>query len=235
MSSIARHGFAWVSRAVALLILVLLVSTAGRLVIGAPSSPGDETATRSDKFWELLTRKGHYALDYDSIGEIAADVHLVVRGRITDIRTSSFRYFERRVGETSDDPNEDPLVPILTAIVRVDEVLKGTPSMREPGTIEVSLDVPWPHWEDVLLPNIPTEDHVFFLMNDAQQRAESGYPEDDPKTSPFLYWRPNGDQAVLRFNAGRVDVIEPILGRYPSDLAGAPYWQVAQAVEATAD
>lgn len=233
MTSLRRRGLEWLSRIVAAFILVALLSMAGRPIVGA-SLVGDEVTSRSAKFWELLTRKGHYAQDYDSVEEITDAVHLVVRGRITEIRTSTFRYFERRVGETSDDPNEDPLIPILVGIVRVDEVLKGTPNMRDPGLIEVSLDVPWPEWEDVLLPNLPAEDDVFFLMNDAQQRAELGFPEDDPKTSPFLYWRPNGDQAVLRLTAGRVDVIEPIPGRYPSDLNGATYWHVARAVEATA-
>jgi hypothetical protein len=164
---------------------------------------------------------GHYAQQYASVEEITHAVHLVARGHIVDIRTSAFRYFERRIGENTDDPNEDPLIPILIGVVRVDEVLKGAPKMREPGYIEVSLDSPWKGWES-LRANLPNEDDVFFLMNDALQRSELGFPEDDPTTSPFLYWRPNGDQGVLRLIDGKVDVIEPIVGRYPIELNGLP-------------
>ena len=219
----------WLTRLVAAFTLVLLVSAGASPLIGATAETDQE---RSDTFWDPFVRKGHYAQQYESIEEITDAVHLVVRGQLTEIRLGSFRYFERRLGENSGDPNEDPLIPILIGVVRVDEVLKGTPMMRTPGFIEVSLDSPWKGWEQDLRPLIPKETDVFFLMNDAQQRAEMGFPEDDPKTSPFLYWRPNGDQAVLRLVDGKVVVIEPIIGRYPSELNGLPSEALLSAVDA---
>ena len=223
----ARAMGGWLSQLAAASTLVLLVSVGVSPLVGAPAETSE---ARSDAFWDPFTRKGHYAQQYESLEEISDAVHLVVRGQLVDIRTGAFRYFERIVGLDTNDPDEDPLVPILIGVVRVDEVLKGSPMMREAGFIEVSLDSPWNGWEQHLRMNLPNDDNVFFLMNDAQQRSELGFPEDDTETSPFLYWRPNGDQAVLRLLDGQVEVIEPIVGRYPSALDGVTSEEVRDRV-----
>ena len=169
---------------------------------------------RSDLFWSPITRRGAYAQNYDSVGDITKAVHLVVRGRVVDVKVADFLPFEGDVEQ----------IPILVGIIAVNDVLKGRPQMRVPGTVEVSLDAAWPDWEKTLLANLPADDDLFLLlMNDAQQRTELGYAVKDPENEPYLYWRPNGDQAVLRDIDGRVDVIEPEADRYPFALDGVAF------------
>lgn len=182
------------------------------------------TVEHSDAFWNPIQQSGLYGYNYDSLADISQSVHAIVRGRIAALRVGDFMPYE----------GEAVPIPILIATVTIDEVLKGELESRTGTTIEVSLDPPWPEWESQLLPSLPAHDHLFFLMNDAQQRAELGYPA-RADNERYLYWRPNGDQAVLRIIDGKVAVIEPEPGRYPESLHGTPVEQVTDTIEAALD
>lgn len=190
-----------------------------------PLPSADAELHRSDHFWDPVQHYGNFGLVYDSLDEITRDVHLVVRGRIAEVKLGQFETFE----------GDFEPIPILIGVVVVDEVIKGELKSRVPGRIEVSLDPPWRDWEDHLLPNIPRHDHLFFLMNDEQQRAEFGYEARDPANSPYLYWRPNGYQAVLRNIEGRIAIIEPEFAEFPVLLDGTPFDAVLQDVRLSAE
>jgi hypothetical protein len=210
-----------------LLTLGLIIGTAvaapRMLSVGQYAIAGDEA--KSDAFWSLFNTRGNYTQNFASVEEMAKKVHLVVRGRIVDVRPGQFMFWE---------PGDDPPAPLILAIVQVDDVLKGSPNMRTPGFIEVSLDTPWDGWEKDVRPSIPAHEHLFFLFNDDQQRVEGGFERQDPANSPYLYWRPNGDQAVLREIDGHIAVFDPVDGRFPAELDGSNAAEVEAAIRASA-
>lgn len=190
-----------------------------------PHNSEDDELHRSNHFWDPVQHYGMFGLVYDSLDEITRDAHLVVRGRLVEVKLGKFETFEG---------DFDP-IPILIGVVAVDEVIKGEPRSRVPGRIEVSLDPPWRDWEDHLLPNIPRHEHLFFLMNDERQRAELGYEARDQANSPYLYWRPNGYQAVLRNIDGRIAIIEPEFEEFPAALDGSSFDAALEDVRMSAE
>jgi hypothetical protein len=218
-----------------LLVVVAITLIAGHALLSSDASTSAHSlpdADRSERFWNRLTAFGDYGLVYDSIAEMGREAHVIVSGRIIDFTHSEFYPFDPRPAEP-DDPRS---WPILVAVVEVEAVLKGTPQMRTANRIEVALDVS-PADEGYLRDHLPLHPHLFFLMHDARQRTELGYPLSDPDNERYRYWRPNGYQAVLRVISGRVAVIkpraeweQPYADMFPIELDGSPLENVLSAL-----
>lgn len=192
----------------------ILPTAVPSLATATPINPSAEKA-RSDAFWEALVGVGAlYNFEYDSLADISADVDLIVRGRIADVYIAP-----DRTGEEELDT--------IWATVAVEDILKGEPITRNPGTIEVMLWFPG-QW-DTVRTNVPSEDALFFLMYDTADAIRRGDDIRNPEWSRYTYWRPN-DQAVLRNIDGRVSVIarDEIIeewgpDRFPVPLEGQPF------------
>jgi hypothetical protein len=180
------------------------------------------TALGAGEFWTRLTSFGDYGYEYSSLADISSEAHVVVVGRITGFAEYDFRPFDPTPPEAGDTWSW----PMLVAIAQVSTVLKGEVAMREAGFVEIAIDA-GPDDMEFLLAHLPSNEHVFFLMNDYQQRRELGYPSLDESNERYRYWRPNGYQAVLPIVNGRVAVIgpqheweAPYASRFPAELDG---------------
>jgi hypothetical protein len=180
-------------------------------------SPEGHDRPRSDAFWRSITHVGHYGLTYESLSEITAATHLIVRGHVTGAREGYFYPY----GGGSDQ------IPITVGLFTIDEILKGQPESRQPGVIEVAelADT------ETTSANLPSDGVLLFLMNEAQQRAEAGNPLTDPEQERYTYLRPNGYQCVLRNWNGRVIVTDrnEIEG-FPEALHGTDFAAVIDEV-----
>lgn len=176
----------------------------------------------SDRYWGALTHFGLYGWTYDSLAEITRDSHLVVRGRVTDLRSEMHQGFEE--GEFMGRG-----VRVVYGIVTVHEVLKGVPETRVPGTVEVAQL----GWEGLTVADLPQHDVILFLKNYAQMRVDEGAaPSEDPP-GRYYYRRPNGYQCVLRNIEGQIEIIDgprgwqDAFGPFPSGLVGRSFDDVA--------
>ena len=151
---------------------------------------------------------------------MTADAHLVVRGRVVDYSSGTVQTFEKVEGLEN--------LPVLIGIVAIEEVIKGIPVTKAPGTIRVARLVP---------PNpsgaeFPTGEVVLFLKNYAQWRVDEGVAASTDPEDIFLYDRPNGYQAVLRNVAGVTTLFDgppgwqEAFGPFPSELEGRMFEQL---------
>lgn len=169
---------------------------------------------RSDLFWDELTYIGtDGGFRYASIAEMTNAVHLVVTGRVVGIDRGTFHPYEANPLEGVSPQAYD----VMLLVIEVDEVLKGEPVERAPGLLQIRLPGGDP---EVLEANIPTHEHLFFLMNDGQWRLDLGYRLWDEETERMTYVRPNPFQSVIRNIDGLVNVIRP----YHPDGESADYW-----------
>lgn len=200
-------------------IVVVLALSLGFTLKAASTPASNETeltgSGRAEAFWMPFTNY-HFPLnDFESVNDIADYAHVIVRGRILTVQEAFFVPYE--VVDATER------MPILVATVAVDEVLKGEVESRTSGALELALDPAWPDWEESLASSIPRDEHLFFLVNEAQQKRELGYEALDPVNSPYRYWRPNRDQAVLWNDGGMVAINESQRGRYPLPVADMEY------------
>lgn len=179
--------------------------------------------TVPEPFWDRVTNFGMYGLTYGSLEEIVDHAHLVVVGRVVD------------TSEGTVHPYDGPFGPsdLVLGTVAVDEVLKGLPVMRQEGKIEVAEL----GWQGIDAADLPKGQSLLFLMNDAQQRAEYGYPASDEANERYRYWRPNGYQAVIPNVGGRAHVVgdwsswQRITGQtFPGDVDGMRFSDLVSAV-----
>lgn len=119
-------------------------------------------------------------------------------------------------------------------VVTVDEVLKGTPQAKMPGTILVARLAQ----RGLSEADLPAGEVVLFLNNYAQQRVESGAaPSKDPDDR-YYYSRPNSYQGVLRNFDGVVEVVdvprrwEEFVGPLASRLDGKPFGEIVDRIRA---
>jgi hypothetical protein len=175
---------------------------------------------RSDFFWGKVTNFAVYGHTYDSLDEITRAAHVVVRGRVTDLRLGEVQPFGRDLPDEMAQP-----YPEIFGSVSIDEVLKGDPIMRTPGFIEVA----GLGRSSMSVADLPEGEFIIFLMNHARQREERGLAASDDPDDRFHYERPNGYQCVLRNSNGSVDIIdgpegwEEALGPFPSGLDGVAF------------
>lgn len=196
------------------------------LVATAPATPPLNLSERerSERYWNAVTDYGLYGQRYDSLEDITRAVHLVIRGRVTGFQPGQIHPFASDLG-----PRQT-----IFGIVTVDEVLKGEPQMKVPGTVLVA-ELGWP---DMTLADLPSGEAIFFLMNYAQQREEDGVAPSADENDRFYYARPNGYQAVLVNLGGRVEVpADPaddwpssFPSKFPARLDGVAFDEVAASV-----
>ncbi len=124
----------------------------------------------------------------------------------------------------------------IWAHVAIDEVLKGQPALRS-DFLEVAMGTA-AGWE-LARDNIPNEEFVLFLMNEASYRDRYGQDPIDPETETYMYWAPN-DQAVFREVDGKMQPANAQRmrdeygdNRFPLGLAGDSFNGVVDRVRAT--
>jgi hypothetical protein len=150
---------------------------------------------RSDRFWRGVTDYGPYNYEYSSLDEMALEAHLIVRGQVVGFAS----------GVTHPYAGDWPPYGTIIGLVEVVEILKGKPNTREVGIIEVQ-NLGWSGITDA---DLPGDEVILFLMNDAEVRREYGVGLSDPENQPFRYWRPNPYQSALRIINGDFRFLRP--------------------------
>ncbi len=160
----------------------------------APTEPLSDLE-RSDRFWRGVTDYGPYNYEYSSLDEMALEAHLIVRGQVVGFAS----------GVTHPYAGDWPPYGTIIGLVEVVEILKGKPNTREVGIIEVQ-NLGWSGITDA---DLPGDEVILFLMNDAEVRREYGVGLSDPENQPFRYWRPNPYQSALRIINGDFRFLRP--------------------------
>ena len=105
-------------------------------------------------------------------------------------------------------------------MVSIDEVLKGVPTILDPGGVLVAR-----LGGSELATDLPRGEIVIFLKNYGRLREETGKGLFDDPSDQFFYGRPNGYQSVLR----NLDCIVRVVrgpdgdgapGQFPASLDG---------------
>jgi hypothetical protein len=195
-----------------------------------PTPTASDPLAQSNRFWAPWTEPilGHLPLDATSLAEAAEQADLIVRGRILDLY----------VGEMWVMDNTS--FPLDYVKVEVAEILKGEPHWRTPGFVEVqvgdSADL-----EEVRA-MMPTHDHLWFLMYEANRASRGDSPMASAEIAPYAYFISNEYQGVFRDIGGTVRLIQPeevarVLGpeHFPLMLEGANFDQVVDEVRDLAD
>ena len=190
----------------------------------APTAEADATSPSSGGYWDAVTRYAPTNFHYDTLDAIVADSHLIVRGRLVGISEGKIKPFDQSLDD----------LPVVFAVVQVDEVLKGTPESEQTGVILVARLARADDSET----DLPKDEVVLFLKNYAQMRVDLGAApanEDDR----YYYVRPNGYQAVLVNRDG--DLFVPLppadwgdsFGTFPSDLNGTSFADVTDQIKSS--
>lgn len=198
---------------------------------GPAPTPVDPVSERerSEIFWGRVSNFAPYGHTYDSLADITAAAHLVVRGRIVDLELGQVHPFGADLPDDISAP-----YPEIFGVVEITEVLKGEPVSRTPGLIEVA----GLGRSSMTIDDLPGGEFIIFLMNHAQQREERGLPPSADPDDRFHYERPNGYQCVLREIDGVIDIIdgpagwEEAFGPFPSGLDGKPIDELAEDLRA---
>lgn len=199
-----------------------------------PASPmpamalADEIA-QSDRFWLAHSDFAPTNYHYDSLAQMTADAHLIVRGRLVGTHAGTLQPFNAPDG--MDDARR-----VIFGVVAIDEVLKGTPNTLIPGSVLVArLGACDQRPED-----LPRGEVLLFLKNYRQMRLETGSGPSSDSNDGFYYARPNGYQGVLRNLGGVVRIVEPaedsgeLLEGFPLQLNHEPFADVVAAVRQAA-
>jgi len=165
-----------------------------------------------------------YDEEFESLSEMYEAVHVVLRGRIAGAY----------IGQEIID-EDGPPIPLAFISITTGEILKGIPASVTAGQVEVRL---WPagsNWDEIRN-DLPDEEYLFFLYNDAEHRSDHDLPSDDAELEATTYFRPN-DQAVIRELDGVVSTFEYFaaacqygMDRFPLGLEGAAFEEVVQQV-----
>lgn len=183
---------------------------------------------KSDRFWAASTFFGPTNFMYSSLEEMTADAHLVVVGRVVGIDMAGPLPVE--------DPGVEQARPMRFAVVAIDEVLKGSPNMKNAGKVLVARLLSTDQTEA----DLPRERFVIFLKNYQQLRVEFGKGLFNDDSDRFYYGRPNGYQTVLRNINGTVKLVEGSEGEaapqdeFPGPLAGESFEDVLDAIRQAA-
>jgi hypothetical protein len=175
----------------------------------APTQPLSDLE-RSDRFWRASTDYGPYEYEYTSLDEMAAEAHLIIHGRVVGLQHGLAHPY-----------NDWPPYGTTIALVEIVETLKGQPNTRVEGIIQVQ-NLGWGMTDA----DLPGDEVVLFLFNDAALRKEYGVGLSDPENQPFRYVRPNPYQTALRIIDGEFRFLRP--GRtdrgyrqlFPAELDG---------------
>jgi hypothetical protein len=180
-------------------------------------------AERSEWYWTSVTDFGAYGLTYDSLRDITAAAHLVVRGRVVDMRDGEVWPFGLDVQQ------EDGPWRTTFGVVEVREVLKGVAETTTPDTIRVAEIVPI----GAVNADLPSGEVILFLMNYAKLRADVGMPPSPDPEDGYYYTRPNGYQCVVRDVDGMTRIVEgprdweTHFGPFPAQLDGQSFEDLA--------
>jgi len=157
-------------------------------------------------------------LTYESLDAIVADSHLIVVGRVANVREGE----SYSVGG----------LRFMYATVALDDILSGVPETTEPGTIELRMDYPATTEVSDLAESIPDHQTLFFLMNGGELSNEKGHLPDEQERWRYVYI-PAGPGGVLRDIGGQaygMGLDDP--ADFPNDLAGEPFAEVVEDVRA---
>jgi hypothetical protein len=178
---------------------------------------------RSDAFWEGTVSSGYRIPMYETLGEAVSDAHLIVVGRVTDVREGESYTIEV-------EGQERPGPRFFYATITIDESLYGEPETRTPGTIDLRLIAGDP--SDNTAEYIPDHANLFFLHNDAVLAEENGRPQEEVE-----YWRYSygvrGLGGVIRDIDGVARILNDMRDHaplFPTRLDGDPFEEVVQRV-----
>jgi hypothetical protein len=198
-----------------------VVVSEGLRAVSAPQDAGD-----TQLFWRAVTPGGEYGEEYDTLQQIVEDVDLIVVGSIAELYVADVK-------------STDGTYPQIWAEFRVSDVLKGQPASRVSGFVDVALS-PAGSWE-YAADNVPDEEVILFLMNEAAYRERYGQVSVDPEAEQYMYWRPN-PQGFLRNVDGQVDVFDrdrmaTDYGRqdFPMTTVGHEFRDVIEAIRSAAE
>lgn len=190
---------------------------------GEGSAPDAEPAL-SDWYWAAMNSYVPSGFHYASLADITADSHLIIRGRVIGLSQGGIEPF--------DDTFYVKSMPVTFGVVAVDEVLKGSPESKAPGTILVARLAGGEMSET----DLPQDEVILFLKNYAEMRRDFGALPAGDTDDRYYYVRPNGYQAVLRNRDGLVAVPSAPegwwdqYGPFPSDINDLPFGVVASEV-----
>lgn len=169
---------------------------------------------RSDLFWDALALGAETQQQWPTLAEVVEVSDLVVRGRVTDIRLG------RTVAVAG--------IQFALTTVQIEEVLKGTPATRTPGTIEVEWWLANGTDLSDLQARIPEDEALFFLVNQGLLAERLGHPE-DVEEYRYQYAEINGAQGTLRDIDGLVRPLhQDRIGWFPEDFVGDSYMDLVQ-------
>ena len=157
----------------------------------------------SDYFWQYWGGACYYGGMKlpRSLAAAYREADVVITGQLVDFYVSTYRV----VGDNPTDP-EVPPSPLVFGRIEVVEVLKGDPSSRDPGYVEVEMGGPMETFEG-LRQKIPSHDYVWFLSLD-MGAYPGAYPE--PDGDGYIYYTPDaGMPSIIRGIDGKVQVLYP--------------------------
>lgn len=198
------------------------------------AEPSFEVSSRTQReinrlFWDDVTSFARFSKTFKSLDDITQRSHLIVAGHLVGFSNGYFQPFGADLPPELASP-----IPDIFGLVHVDEVIKGEPVSRVPGTVEVAgLGSP-----EMAPTEIPDSEFIIFLVNHAQQRIDEGVPASCDPDDRYHYERPNGYQTVLLENGDVIQIIqgpkgwEEEVGPFPSDLDGEPVQSVEKKIAA---
>lgn len=179
-----------------------------------PSRPAD-SLEGSDEFWKsVFSSPGDQVYAYDSMAEISRDSHLILTGRVTDLRGGEV------IG---------PL-QFVYVTVAIGEVLYGTPMTHTDGTVELRLYVTEGTELGAVQAMIPQHRHLFFLLNGGEAAEEYGRPPEEQDRWRYSYL-PAGRGGVIRDIDGQARGLrleDP--AAFPAGVEGDAFEDVVQRV-----
>lgn len=209
-------------------VLANATAASGRTLAPAPSeTPELGTAERSDLFWSPVTHQGAYSYSFATLSEITQQVDLVVRGHISSASLGRSVDAHPEIG--------GPPVSFVIVTIMLDEVLRGIVETESEGSVKLELFLPNAAAWDAMMVNVPSHDHLFFLINIGLEEERLGKPVQAQEAGRFLYV-PAKDQAVVRSIEGMVRGIEPDgSDRFPAGLEGDAFSDVVDRVRDIAE
>jgi hypothetical protein len=166
-------------------------------------TPSQPPLTQSDLFWNPVTEQAplfFYDNGFQSLVDMVQKSDLVIRGRVTDVY----------IGEIWHGAADDPGEPLTYIRITIDDLLKGKPVSRKPGSVEVQFQLAGP---DAPAPDptfLPGDESLFFLIHDASYIQANGGKPRNSDIAPFAYFH-QSPETVIRNTAGLAHLIEPEL------------------------
>jgi hypothetical protein len=170
----------------------------------------------SDAFWNPISMSQPAVMRdwmFESVEDLVDFADLIVLGRIS----------RAHIGEDWLFHPDEPAQPFLYAQITIDEVLKGDPVSREPGSVEFQLTILGLDGQPPHPSSVPGNQALFFLVHEATYRQQVGLPPRSPGIAPYAYFDP-APEAVMRNIDGVVRLVKP---DEMSDVYGTDYYPLS--------